>query len=87
MKLTEALNRMRETEHTEQTFGIVFLTQTPPTQRRKVDTARLRATPTNHRNHDAFVYFTDLSGNTPKQCRKRLIQKVRFDNRWYDVEI
>ena len=87
MKLTEALTRMRDMEHTDLTFGMVFLTQTPPTRIRKIERCRLRATPTNHRNHDAFLYFTDLDKSLARQCRKRLITRVCFGDKWYPVEI
>ena len=87
MKLTEALNRMREMEHTDQTFGIVFLTQTPPTRVRKIERCRLRAVPTNHRNADAFIYFTDLERSLARQCRKRLVTQVCFSDKWERVEI
>ena len=36
---------------------------------------------------DRFLYITDLSTGEAKQCRKRLIKKVRFGNDWYEVTL
>ena len=36
---------------------------------------------------DRFLYITDLGTGEAKQCRKRLIKKVRFGNDWYEVTL
>ena len=86
MKLKEVLKKIKEEEATDRTFGIVFLTQTKPTIVRRIEKARQRPAP-KQKNADAFLYFTDTETGLARQCRKRLILRVRFGEEWSQVEM
>lgn len=91
MTVSQAVNKMRLCRQQQIPFGLVFVS-VQDCALRKIENAQLRAAPTSNNekqatDHDAFIYFTDLDTNEPKQCRKRLIQQVRFGNIWYDIEI
>lgn len=98
MILTTAIQRMRLARQAKQPFGIVFYAATKPFGVRKIECCTLRVRPvdadgdkdTKGRKFamtDRFLYLTDLDTGESKQCRKRLITKVRFGNDWYDVTL
>lgn len=100
MVVTEAIRRMRLLRQAGKDFGLVFYTATEPYGVRKYERCRLRSRPidadgdkaadSKQRNFimtDRFLYFEDLETGEPKQCRKRLITKVRFGSNWYDVTL
>ena len=89
---------MRLSRQAKQPFGLLFFAATKPFGIRKVENCTLRARPvdnegdketTRHKFEltDRFLYFTDLDTGEAKQCRKRLIKKVRFGNDWYEVTL
>jgi len=100
MTVTEAIRRMRLIRQTGKDFGLVFYASTKPYGLRKYERCRLRSRPidadgdkadgSSQRKFamtDRFIYFEDLDTGESKQCRKRLIIKVRFGNNWHDVTL
>ena len=99
MTVTEAIKRMRILRQTGQDFGLVFNRTTEPYGVRKFEKCQLRTRPIdadgdkrtdstrNFYMTDRFLYFTDLITGEAKQCRKRLIRKVRIGKVWYDVTL
>ncbi len=98
MNLTTAIQRMRLLRQTGQDFGLVFYTASEPFGVRKIESCTLRARPVDVDGDkdskrkkfaltDRFLYFTDLTTGEAKQCRKRLITKMRIGKIWYDVTL
>ena len=98
MKMSTAIQRMRIARQAHQEFGLMFYASKAPFGLRKIERCTLRSRPidaagdkkTTGRKFDMtdrFLYFTDLSTGEAKQCRKRLIKKVRFGNDWYEVTL
>jgi hypothetical protein len=98
MKMSTAIQRMRIARQAHQEFGLMFYASKAPFGLRKIERCTLRSRPidaagdkkTTGRKFDMtdrFLYFTDLSTGEAKQCRKRLITKVRFGNDWYEVTL
>ena len=98
MKLTTAIQRMRLARQAHQEFGLMFYASKEPFGLRKIERCTLRSRPVDANGDkmttgrkfdmpDRFLYITDLSTGEAKQCRKRLIKKVRFGNDWYEVTL
>lgn len=98
MRMSTAIQRMRIARQAHQEFGLMFYASKAPFGLRKIERCTLRSRPidaagdkkTTGRKFDMtdrFLYFTDLSTGEAKQCRKRLIKKVRFGNDWYEVTL
>lgn len=100
MTVTEAIRRMRLLRQAGKDFGLVFYTSTKPYSVRKYERCRLRARPIDadgdkaagSARHkftmtDRFLYFEDLDTGESKQCRKRLITKIRIADTWHDVTL
>lgn len=98
MKLTTAIQRMRLARQARQEFGLMFYASKEPFGLRKIERCTLRSRPVDANGDkmttgrkfdmtDRFLYITDLSTGEAKQCRKRLIKKVRFGNDWYEVTL
>ena len=98
MRMSTAIQRMRIARQAHQEFGLMFYASKAPFGLRKIERCTLRSRPidaagdkkTTGRKFDMtdrFLYFTDLSIGEAKQCRKRLITKVRFGNDWYEVTL
>lgn len=99
MTVNEAIRRMRLARQCKQSFGLLFYTSNEPFGIRKVENCQLRARPIDSEGDkketrgrkfqltDRFLYFTDLTTGEAKQCRKRLITKVRFGCNWYNVTL
>jgi hypothetical protein len=96
--MSTAIQRMRIARQAHQEFGLMFYASKAPFGLRKIERCTLRSRPidaagdkkTTGRKFDMtdrFLYFTDLSTGEAKQCRKRLIKKVRFGNDWYEVTL
>ena len=96
--MSTAIQRMRIARQAHQEFGLMFYASKAPFGLRKIERCTLRSRPidtagdkkTTGRKFDMtdrFLYFTDLSTGEAKQCRKRLITKVRFGNDWYEVTL
>ena len=96
--MSTAVQRMRIARQAHQEFGLMFYASKAPFGLRKIERCTLRSRPidaagdkkTTGRKFDMtdrFLYFTDLSTGEAKQCRKRLITKVRFGNDWYEVTL
>lgn len=96
--MSTAIQRMRIARQAHQEFGLMFYASKAPFGLRKIERCTLRSRPidaagdkkTTGRKFDMtdrFLYFTDLSTREAKQCRKRLITKVRFGNDWYEVTL
>ena len=96
--MSTAIQRMRIARQAHQEFGLMFYASKAPFGLRKIERCTLRFRPidaagdkkTTGRKFDMtdrFLYFTDLSTGEAKQCRKRLITKVRFGNDWYEVTL
>lgn len=96
--MSTAIQRMRLARQAHQEFGLMFYASKAPFGLRKIERCTLRSRPidaagdkkTTGRKFDMtdrFLYFTDLSTGEAKQCRKRLITKVRFGNDWYEVTL
>ncbi len=96
--MSTAIQRMRIARQAHQEFGLIFYASKAPFGLRKIERCTLRSRPidaagdkkTTGRKFDMtdrFLYFTDLSTGEAKQCRKRLITKVRFGNDWYEVTL
>ena len=96
--MSTAIQRMRIARQAYQEFGLMFYASKAPFGLRKIERCTLRSRPidaagdkkTTGRKFDMtdrFLYFTDLSTGEAKQCRKRLITKVRFGNDWYEVTL
>lgn len=96
--MSTAIQRMRIARQAHQEFGLMFYASKAPFGLRKIERCTLRSLPidaagdkkTTGRKFDMtdrFLYFTDLSTGEAKQCRKRLITKVRFGNDWYEVTL
>ena len=96
--MSTAIQRMRRARQAHQEFGLMFYASKAPFGLRKIERCTLRSRPidaagdkkTTGRKFDMtdrFLYFTDLSTGEAKQCRKRLITKVRFGNDWYEVTL
>ena len=96
--MSTAIQRMRIVRQAHQEFGLMFYASKAPFGLRKIERCTLRSRPidaagdkkTTGRKFDMtdrFLYFTDLSTGEAKQCRKRLITKVRFGNDWYEVTL
>jgi len=92
---TDAINKMRELRAVPgQAFGIVFITCNLSThqncgQFRKIERCRLRTAMIDEGlnvSADHYLYFTDVDTDEPKQCFKKLIRKVCFNNNWFIVK-
>ena len=99
MTVSEAVQRMRLLRQSGQDFGLLFARATEPFGLRKVERCQLRTRPIDadgdkrdsKQRHfamtDRFLYFTDLDTGESRQCRKRLILKMRIGTVWYDVTL
>lgn len=98
MRLSTAILRMRVARQDHQDFGLMFYASKEPFGLRKIERCSLRSRPVDAAGDkkssgrkfemtDRFLYFTDLDTDESKQCRKRLITKVRFGNDWYEVTL
>lgn len=99
MTVTEAIRHMRLLRQSGQDFGLLFARASAPFGIRKVERCQLRTRPIDADGDkqagkqkqfamtDRFLYFTDLDTGESKQCRKRLILKMRIDTVWYDVTL
>lgn len=96
--MSTAIQRMRIARQAHQEFGLMFYASRAPFGLRKIERCTLRSRPIDAAGDkktagrkfdmtDRFLYFTDLSTGEAKQCRKRLITKVRFGNDWYEVTL
>lgn len=98
MRMSAAIQRMRLMRQAHLDFGLMFYASKEPFGLRKIERCALRSRPvdaagdkkTSGRKFemtDRFLYITDLDTGESKQCRKRLITKVRFGNDWYEVTL
>lgn len=100
MNVTEAIRRMRLARQAKQPVGLLFYASTKPYGIRKVENCMLRSRPIDADAEkagsgsqrkffltDRFIYFTDLDTGEAKQCRKRLITKIRIGSTWHEVTL
>lgn len=91
----EAMDRMKALKALPgHTFGLIFITCNLSSHKRsgevrKYERCRMRTAMMDeglNTSADHYLYFTDMESEEPKQCFKKLIRKVSFNNIWYQVK-